>query len=70
MANEEKSARDGKRQPQGILVIRTQAMPRDANAYGEIFGGWIMSQMDLGGGLLAREVASGGGRTWQDYSSV
>jgi acyl-CoA thioesterase YciA len=47
------------RQPDGVLVLRTLAMPRDTNANGDIFGGWIMAQMDIGGGLLAREVARG-----------
>jgi acyl-CoA thioesterase YciA len=46
-------------QPQGQMTLRTQAMPRDANAYGDIFGGWVVSQMDLGGALLAKEVARG-----------
>jgi acyl-CoA thioesterase YciA len=46
-------------QPDGMLVARTHAMPRDANPHGDIFGGWILSQMDMGGGLLAREVARG-----------
>jgi acyl-CoA thioesterase YciA len=32
-------------------------MPADTNPHGDIFGGWIMSQMDIAGGLLAREVA-------------
>jgi len=47
------------RQPQGMLVLRTQAMPKDANPNGDIFGGWVMSQMDIGGGLLSQEVARG-----------
>jgi acyl-CoA thioesterase YciA len=47
------------RQPRGLMVLRTEAMPKDANANGDIFGGWIMSQMDIGGGLLAKEVARG-----------
>lgn len=47
------------RQPDGILAIRTQAMPKDCNASGDIFGGWLMSQMDIGGGLLASELAQG-----------
>ena len=47
------------RQPDGILVLRTLAMPRDTNPGGDIFGGWILSQMDIGGGLLAAEVARG-----------
>ena len=45
------------RQPDGLLVLRTTAMPKDCNPHGNIFGGWILSQMDLGGGLLAMEVA-------------
>jgi acyl-CoA thioesterase YciA len=43
--------------PQGEIVIRTIAMPADANANGDIFGGWLVSQMDLGGAVLARTVA-------------
>ena len=39
--------------------MRTMAMPADTNANGDIFGGWIMSQMDLGGSLLANEIALG-----------
>ncbi len=43
--------------PQGEIVMRTLAMPGDANANGDIFGGWLMSQMDLGGAVLARHTA-------------
>lgn len=43
--------------PQGELVIRTIAMPADTNPNGDIFGGWIMSQMDLGSGILASKTA-------------
>ena len=43
--------------PDGEVVIRTIAMPADANANGDIFGGWLMSQMDLGGAILARGTA-------------
>lgn len=43
--------------PNGMMVLRTLAMPKDTNPNGDIFGGWIMSQMDLGGGTLAKEVA-------------
>lgn len=45
--------------PSGELLLRTLAMPGDANPAGDIFGGWIMSQMDIAGSLLAREVAGG-----------
>ena len=43
--------------PQGELVIRTIAMPADTNPSGDIFVGWIISQMDLGSGSLAAKVA-------------
>lgn len=45
--------------PHGELVLRTLAMPADTNANGDIFGGWIMSQMDIGGAILAKEIAAG-----------
>ncbi len=45
--------------PQGVLVMRTIAFPRDTNPNGDIFGGWILSQMDIGGALLAKEIAEG-----------
>ncbi|XBC38416.1 MAG: acyl-CoA thioester hydrolase YciA [Buchnera aphidicola (Floraphis choui)] len=45
--------------PQGIIVLRTLAMPANTNAHGDIFGGWIMSQMDIGGAILAKEIAGG-----------
>lgn len=41
------------------MLLRTVAMPADTNANGDIFGGWIMSQMDLGGSILANEIALG-----------
>jgi acyl-CoA thioesterase YciA len=47
-----------KPEPQGELVLRTLAMPADTNPRGDIFGGWIMSQMDIAGGILANEVAA------------
>lgn len=43
--------------PQGELVIRALAMPADANGNGDIFGGWVMAQMDMGGAIVARRVA-------------
>ncbi|HEY4757718.1 MAG TPA: acyl-CoA thioesterase [Chthoniobacterales bacterium] len=43
--------------PKGELVIRTIAMPADTNPNGDIFGGWLMSQMDLGSGILASKTA-------------
>ncbi|MGJ4929937.1 acyl-CoA thioesterase [Bradyrhizobium sp. HKCCYLS2038] len=43
--------------PRGDLCIRTLAMPADTNANGDIFGGWLLSQMDVGGGVFAAKVA-------------
>jgi acyl-CoA thioesterase YciA len=45
--------------PKGELVLRTLAMPADANAAGDIFGGWVMAQMDLACGIKAAERARG-----------
>jgi acyl-CoA thioesterase YciA len=44
-------------EPQGELVIRTIAMPADTNANGDIFGGWLMSQMDLGAAIVAKNLS-------------
>jgi acyl-CoA thioesterase YciA len=43
----------------GELTLRTLAMPADANAAGDIFGGWVMAQMDLACGIRAAERARG-----------
>jgi acyl-CoA thioesterase YciA len=43
--------------PKGELVIQTIAMPKDTNPSGDVFGGWLMSQMDLGSGILATKTA-------------
>ncbi|RUM96925.1 acyl-CoA thioesterase [Pseudaminobacter arsenicus] len=45
--------------PAGDLTLRTLAMPSDANAAGDIFGGWVMAQMDLACGIRAAERARG-----------
>lgn len=45
--------------PQGELTIQTLAMPANTNANGDIFGGWIVSQMDLAAGVLAKKIALG-----------
>jgi acyl-CoA thioesterase YciA len=44
--------------PCGDLSIRTLAMPADTNQNGDIFGGWLLSQMDIGGGIFASRVAN------------
>lgn len=45
--------------PCGELTLQTIAMPKDTNANGDIFGGWLMSQMDLGSAILAQRLAKG-----------
>ena len=45
--------------PHGELSIRTVAMPADANPAGDIFGGWLLSQMDVAGGIIAHRIALG-----------
>lgn len=46
-------------EPQGELTIRTLAMPADTNAAGDIFGGWVMSQIDIAGAIAAVEHIGG-----------
>jgi acyl-CoA thioesterase YciA len=50
---------DATDQPRGELTVRVAAMPRDTNANGDIFGGWVLSQMDQAGGIAAVEAAHG-----------
>jgi acyl-CoA thioesterase YciA len=45
--------------PDDDPVLRVVPMPGDANAHGDVFGGWIMSQVDLAGGILAGRRANG-----------
>ncbi len=45
--------------PEGSPTIRVTAMPADANPYGDIFGGWLMGQMDLAAGSVASRHAGG-----------
>src|SRR5437879_12128797 len=44
-------------EPCGDLSIRTLAMPADSNQNGDIFGGWLLSQLDIGGGSFAYKIA-------------
>lgn len=46
---------DGQRDP----IVRTIPQPADMNGNGDIFGGWVLSQMDIAGGTLAARVAKG-----------
>jgi acyl-CoA thioesterase YciA len=44
-------------EPRGQLVTRIVAMPADTNANGDVFGGWLVSNMDLAGGIEGRRRA-------------
>lgn len=46
-------------EPRGELATRTLAMPADANPSGDIFGGWVLAQMDIAGGISAGQLARG-----------
>jgi acyl-CoA thioesterase YciA len=46
-------------EPRGELTVRLIAMPADTNANGDIFGGWVLSQMDQAGGIAGVERAKG-----------
>ena len=54
MENKEKEV-----QPKGELAIRVLAMPESTNPAGDIFGGWLLAQMDIAGGLVAKKIAKG-----------
>ncbi len=45
--------------PSGEITIQTLAMPASTNANGDIFGGWLVSQMDLAAGVLAKKISRG-----------
>ncbi|MFL9539156.1 acyl-CoA thioesterase [Acinetobacter baumannii] len=45
--------------PEGILSLQTIAMPADTNWSGDVFGGWIVSQMDLAGAIHAERFSRG-----------
>ena len=50
---------DAPASPRGELSLRTLAMPADTNQNGDIFGGWLLSQMDIAGGIyVAKSVRS------------
>jgi acyl-CoA thioesterase YciA len=50
---------DASKEPHGTLTIRTLAMPGDTNPAGDIFGGWVLSQMDIAGSIHAVEAVKG-----------
>jgi acyl-CoA thioesterase YciA len=51
------SSHDLPTEPHGELVIRTIAMPADTNPSGDMFGGWLMAQMDIGAAIYARNLS-------------
>ena len=50
---------DGAELPEGMPTLRVAPMPADANFHGDIFGGWIMSQVDIAGAIPASRRARG-----------
>jgi len=50
---------EGMALPDEDPVLRVVPMPADANQHGDVFGGWIMSQVDIAGGILAARRANG-----------
>jgi acyl-CoA thioesterase YciA len=46
-------------EPTGELAVRTLAMPADTNPNGDIFGGWVLAQLDVAGGMAAGWRAKG-----------
>lgn len=55
-SNQTSSTTDA-REPRGGLTTRTLCMPADTNPYGDIFGGWLLGQMDIAGGIFSASVA-------------
>ena len=53
------ATQDPHENPRGELAVRLIARPADTNANGDIFGGWVLSQMDQAGGIAAVERAQG-----------
>lgn len=45
--------------PAGDLALQVIAMPKDTNPFGDIYGGWVLSQMDLAGMMLAKKISGG-----------
>jgi acyl-CoA thioesterase YciA len=45
--------------PEGVVSLQVIAMPRDTNWNGDVFGGWLVSQMDLAGAVHAHKLSHG-----------
>ncbi len=54
-----KTELDSTPQPLGELTLQTVPMPKDTNSNGDIFGGWLVSQMDIAGAIAASNIAMG-----------
>jgi acyl-CoA thioesterase YciA len=50
---------DKNNEPTGEIMVRTLAMPADTNPMGDIFGGWLLSQMDIAGGIYTQKLSLG-----------
>ncbi len=46
-------------EPEGTLTLQTVTFPADTNSSGDIFGGWVLSQMDIAAGITAAQRAKG-----------
>lgn len=57
--SDENATKTSAEAPRGELALRTLAMPADTNPSGDIFGGWVMAQMDIAGGITAWTRADG-----------
>ncbi len=53
------SSKTSTAEPSGELCIQIAAMPADTNPNGDIFGGWLLAQMDIAGGIAARNHSAG-----------
>lgn len=53
------SCTDDTPRPSGELTLQTLSMPANTNPYGDIFGGWLLSQMDIAGAIYAQDIAGG-----------
>jgi len=51
--------KETERQPRGMQVLMTRSRPKDTNPKGNIFGGWVLAEMDMAGGAIAEEISGG-----------
>lgn len=50
---------DSARTPQGQLTLQVVAMPKDTNATGDIYAGWLLGQMDVAASMAASQISQG-----------